>query len=114
MKPNLQLRALLLVSLMIAPMARADDSIADFSFSRTDHQLHMLGSYGATLTAFMIAKKIFPDCDRWEQYLITYAFVMSLGIAKEFVIDSKPSLSDVFADHVGAMAGGLTVFALEF
>lgn len=90
-------------------VAKADDS---FSFSRNDHQAHIAASYGVALTSTLLLEK--KGLSRWESVLYASLGTLTLGLAKELIMDDEASGGDMVANFIGTGLSAGVVFAFEF
>lgn len=85
---------------LLAPPAKAE---------QLDKTLHFTGAYAATLTTYLIYRKL--DLSKPQAYLMSFATVSLLGILKEYAIDSKPDPADILHNEIGAATAiGMTLF----
>lgn len=93
-------------------LARAEESNGSFSFSHTDHQLHMLSTYGlsTTFSALLISRKV----PRWKAVLISSLSTIALAYGKEKWVDPFYTDSDMVANSIGVAASALVVISFGF
>lgn len=103
---------LLFQVVFLSRTAHAEESTDGFSFSHTDHQLHMLCTYGfsTTFSSFLISRKV----PRWKAVLISSATTMALAYSKERWVDPHFDNSDMIANSVGVTTSALIVFSFGF
>lgn len=92
----------------ISPAYSADEDT--FSFSSTDKQLHMLASYGLTLTFTDLYRRM--QFSKWQSILYGAATTLAIGAIKE-ASDPKFSSNDMLANSVGITVGVGVVFTFD-
>lgn len=94
-----QLLAILLILLSLTVSANDWNE----QWLKQDKAAHLLGSTAITCASIEIAK----DCkiNKHEAELIGLGVALSVGMAKEFIYDSRPSPYDLGVNIIGCIAG---------
>lgn len=108
---SLKLRAAALTLLLIASATRAHAEEDRFSFTRTDHQLHMLATYGMsfTLTRMFTARKM----PRWKAVFLSSLTTMAFAYGKEKLYDPQYQRGDMIANGIGVATQAVVVFSFQ-
>lgn len=84
---------------------------------RPDLYAHLFGSYALsfTISEVLVAPPFeLKPLSQGVSLGIGIGFTLGLGLFKEFVIDQRPDQSDMMADVLGTVLGGLMFTLLEF
>lgn len=97
-----------ITAVLLANNCLANDNKLDLS--QSDRQLHfMLSAQGATIMGLLASDKDKPV----KGPLIGFVTMVAIGVAKEFLYDDHPSIGDMKADVLGALAGSSIVFTIK-
>lgn len=108
---RLKTRKSLIISLLLGVSTSAYSS-DNFSIHKTDKQTHMAMSYGAALTSTMLMKK--AGSTRADAVFYSSILVLSLGMAKELLVDDEFCGGDMVANMIGTGASAGMVFVFHF
>lgn len=110
---RLILRVLLLTLILSVSGTRSHASSSDdrFSLTRTDHQLHMLATYGIsfTMTRMLTARKM----PRWKAVFLSSLTTMAFSYGKEKLYDSTYQRGDMVANGIGVATQAVVVFSFQ-
>jgi|688.fasta_scaffold262468_3 hypothetical protein len=101
---------LLVFSLNVASQ-RAIANHEEFSLKNSDHQLHMLSTYGLSLTftELLQSRKV----TKWKAVFLSSLATMALGYGKEKLVDSEYNDADMIANSVGVLTQAVVVFTFD-
>lgn len=82
-----------------------------FSLKRKDHQLHLITSYGISMTMTSILRK--RGLNRLQAAFVSSAATMALGIAKESFMDDRGERGDIIANTIGIGMHAVVVYTFS-
>ncbi|MFA5976308.1 MAG: hypothetical protein WC859_09135 [Elusimicrobiota bacterium] len=83
-----------------------------FVFTRTDSQEHFWLGAGGTFIGTQTLRLM--NVPRLPATWVAATGVLGVGVAKEFLVDSNPSVNDLMADGLGVALGTLACFTFRF
>ncbi len=84
----------------------------EFDLRKVDQQAHLAVSYGLAMTSTLIFEK--HQYSKWESILYGSLVTMSVGFAKEYAYDKKPSEGDLIADALGTALSAGAIYSFDF
>ena len=94
------------------PLALRSASSSEWDPLAPDKVAHAAVSYSLTFTGTLLLEKL--DVPRWQAVLIAGGATALLGLAKEYVIDTRASAADLAADALGIGVGVGFVYVFHF
>lgn len=111
LKQNKKVLSLLLVlGLLLAPK-QSFANHEEFSFRNADHQLHMVSTYGLSLSLTELIKS--RKVSKWKAVLLSSLTTLALGYGKEKLVDPEYNDADMIANSVGVLTQAAVVFSFD-
>ena len=84
----------------------------EFDLRKVDQQAHFAVSYGLAMTSTLLFEK--HQYSKLESILYGSLVTMSVGFAKEYGYDKKPSDGDLIADALGTALSAGVIYSFDF
>lgn len=106
------MKALLVMGVLILSPVLGHAGDQEFDLRKVDQQAHLAVSYGLAMTSTMLFEK--HQHSRLESILYGSLVTMTVGFAKEYAYDKKPSDGDLIADALGTALSAGIVYSFDF
>ncbi len=101
-----------IITLMLLSPVLGHATEDEFDLRKVDQQAHFAVSYGLAMTSTLLFEK--HQYPKTESILYGSLITMSVGFAKEYAIDKKPSEGDLIADVLGTALSAGVIFGFDF
>ena len=106
------MKALWAMGLIILSPVLGHAADEEFDLRKLDQQAHFAVSYGLAMTSTLLFEK--HQYSKLESILYGSLVTMSVGFAKEYAYDKRPSDGDLIADALGTALSAGVVYSFDF